>query len=58
METLQEKIAAKFLKTLREGKALDDGKLKQLEKLLASSKKPKSEDFINIFTAPAGGDVK
>jgi hypothetical protein len=58
MGTLQEKIAGKFLETLREGKALDDSKLEQLEKLLAQSKKPKSDDFIKIFTAPVGGDVK
>jgi hypothetical protein len=58
MVTLQEKIAGKFLETLREGKALDDSKLEQLEKLLAQSKKPKSDDFIKIFTAPVGGDVK
>ena len=58
METLQQKIAGKFLATLREGKALDESKLEQLEKLLASSKKPKSDDFIKIFAAPAGGDVK
>lgn len=58
MGTLQEKIAGKFLATLREGKSLDDSKLKQLEKLLASSKKPKADDFIKIFAAPAGGDVK
>ena len=58
MGTLQEKIAGKFLETLRERKAFDDGKLEQLEKLLAQSKKPKSDDFIKIFTAPVGGDVK
>jgi hypothetical protein len=58
MGTLQEKIANKFLATLRGGKALDDGKLEQLEKLLANRKKPKSDDFIKIFTTPIGGDVK
>jgi hypothetical protein len=58
METLQQKIAGKFLATLREGKAMDENKLEQLEKLLGNSKKPKSDDFIKIFTAPAGGDVK
>ena len=35
METLQQKIAGKFIATLREGKALDDSKVEQLEKLLA-----------------------
>ena len=58
MGTLQEKIASKFLATLREKKALGDSNLEQLEKLLANSKKPKSDDFIKIFTAPAEGEVK
>jgi hypothetical protein len=58
MGTLQEKIADKFIATLREEKALDDNKLEQLEKLLANRKKPKSDDFIKVFTTPAGGDVK
>ena len=57
METLQQKIANKFLATLCEGKALDENKVEQLRKLLADSKKPKSDDFIKIFSAPAGGDV-
>ena len=58
METLQQKIANKFLTTLSEGKALDEAKVEQLRQLLAQSKKPKSDDFIKIFAAPAGGDVK
>ena len=58
METLQQKIASKFLATLRDGKALDVSKLEQLQKLLDDSKKPKADDFIKIFTAPVGGDVK
>lgn len=59
METLQQKIASKFLATLRDGKALDDSKVEQLPELLANSKKPpKADDFIKIFTAPVGGDVK
>jgi hypothetical protein len=58
METLQQKIVGKFLATLREGKGLDENKIEQVRKLLADSKKPKSDDFIKIFTAPAGGDVK
>jgi preprotein translocase subunit Sss1 len=33
-------------------------KIEQLRKLLASSKKPKADDFIKVFTSPAGGDVK
>lgn len=58
MGTLQQKVAEKFLAKLKEGKGLDAEKIEQLRKLLADSKKPKAEDFIRIFTAPAGGDVK
>jgi hypothetical protein len=58
METLQQKIASKFIATLRDGKALDVSKVEQLQELLANSKKPKADDFIKIFTAPVGGDVK
>jgi hypothetical protein len=58
MATLQQNVAEKFLAKLKDGKSLDDEKVEQLRKLLADSKKPKAEDFIKIFTAPAGGDVK
>lgn len=58
METLQQKIANKFLTTLIEGKALDGAKVEMLRQLLCQSKKPKSDDFVKIFSDPAGGDVK
>jgi hypothetical protein len=58
MATLQQIVAEKFLGKLKEGKELDAEKVEQLRKLLADSKKPKAEDFIKVFTAPAGGDVK
>ena len=58
METLQQKIASKYLAALRAGKTLDEGKIEQLRLLLAANKKPKAEDLIKIFTAPADGDVK
>lgn len=58
MQTLQQKIAGKFLAALSAGKTLDSDKIAQLRKLLAESKKPKPDDFIKIFAAPAGGDVK
>jgi hypothetical protein len=58
MATLQQKVAEKFLAKLRDGKSLDPEKIEELRKLLADSKKTKAEDFIRIFTAPAGGDVK
>jgi hypothetical protein len=58
MATLQQNVAEKFLAKLKDGKSLDAEKVEQLRKLLTDSKKPKAEDFIKIFTAPAGGDVK
>jgi hypothetical protein len=58
MATLQQNVAEKFLVKLKDGKSLDAEKVEQLRKLLTDSKKPKAEDFIKIFTAPAGGDVK
>ena len=58
MPTLQQTIAEKFLSKLREGKAMDAQKIEQLRVLLAASKKPKADEFVKIFTIPAGGDVK
>ena len=58
MVTLQQKIAEKFLSSLAEGKEVDPEKIEQIRKLLADGKKPKADDFVKIFTAPIGGEVK
>jgi preprotein translocase subunit Sss1 len=58
MATLQQIIAEKFLAKLLEDKALDAEKVEQLRAILASGKKPKAEEFVKVFTQPAGGDVK
>jgi hypothetical protein len=58
MSTLQKTIVEKFLVKLGEGKDVDAGKIDQLRKLLADNKKPKAEDFVKVFTASDGGDVK
>jgi hypothetical protein len=58
MPTLQQQIAAKFLAKLGESKDVDAEKIEQLRTLLASSKKPKADDFVKIFLFPAGGDLK
>jgi hypothetical protein len=57
MSTLQKKIAEKFLATLAESKEVESEKIEKIRKLLEDGKKPKAEDFIKIFSAPAGGDV-
>ena len=58
MATLQQKIAEKFLAKLAESKDIDAGKIEQLKKLLADTKKLKADDFVKVFSAPAGGDVR
>ncbi len=59
MATLQQQIAEKFLAKLEQSKAVDAEKIDQLRSLLAdSNKKLKADDFVKIFSTPAGGDVK
>ena len=58
MVTLQQQIAEKFLAKLTESTDVDPGIIEQLRRLLADSKKPKAEEFVKIFSLPAGGDLK
>jgi hypothetical protein len=58
MATLQQQIAETFLAKLSESKVIDAEKIDQLRTLLANNKKPKVDDFVKIFTVPAGGDLK
>jgi hypothetical protein len=58
MATLQQKIVQKFLAKLAESKDVDAAKIQQLRLLFADTKKPKVDDFVRIFSLPAGGDVK
>lgn len=58
MGTLQQQVASKFLAKLAESQQVDAGKIQQLRKLLTDSKKPKADDFLKIFTLPAGEDIK
>ena len=58
MATLQQTIAEKFLAKLADSKEVDAAKIDQLRNLLADGKKPKAEDFVRIFSLPAGGDLK
>lgn len=58
MPTLQQQIAEKFLAKLADTKDVDAEKIEQLRSLLAGSKKLKADDFVKIFSLPAGGDLK
>jgi len=58
MATLQQQIAEKFLAKLTKSKTVDADKIDQLRTLLADSKKLKADEFVKIFSLPAGGDLK
>jgi ArsR family metal-binding transcriptional regulator len=58
MATLQQQIAEKFLAKLAESKDVDAEKIDQLRILLADNKKLKADNFLKIFSQPAGGDLK
>ena len=58
MATLQQQITEKFLIKLAESKKLDAEKIKQLRTLITENKKVKANDFVKIFSLPAGGDLK
>lgn len=58
MANLQQQIAEKFLAALAENKDVGAEEIAQLRQLLTRGKKPKADEFIRVFTAPAGGEVK
>lgn len=58
MATLQQQIAEKFLAKLAKSKKVDADKIDQLRTVLADSKKLKADEFVKIFSLPAGGDLK
>jgi hypothetical protein len=58
MASLQQQIADKFLATLAQRKEVDADKVLELRALLSRGKKPKADEFIRVFTAPRGGEVK
>jgi hypothetical protein len=58
MASLQQQIADKFLAALGARDEIDPAKVVELRALLARGKKPKADEFIRVFTAPRGGEVK
>ena len=58
MPTVQQQITAKFLTKLAESNHVDADKIAQLQLLLANSRKMKVDDFVRVFSLPAGGDLK
>lgn len=57
MPTIQQEIADRFIAKLSKGDAVDPSKIEKLRAALAT-KKPKVDDFVKIFMATDGGDLK
>jgi hypothetical protein len=57
MTTLQQQIAEKFLAALAEDQDFHATRVEALRRLLAEGKKPKADDFVEIFSTGAEGDV-
>jgi hypothetical protein len=57
MTTVQDQIAEKFLAALAKDETFQTAKLEALRRLLAEGKKPKADDFVEIFSTPAEGEV-
>lgn len=58
MASLQQQIAEKFLAALVEREEIDPAQIAELRQLLGRGKKPKADDFTQVFTTPRGGVVK
>ena len=55
--TVQQQILEKFLAKLEESSDVDALKIGKLRMLLEDGKKSKAEDFVKVFSLPAGGDL-
>ncbi|WP_242392227.1 hypothetical protein [Anaeromyxobacter oryzisoli] len=58
MATLQQQIADAFLTRLAQTKEFDPTLIEELRRVLSSGRKLKADDFIKIFSTPAGGDLR
>jgi len=58
MPNLYQQIGEKFLAELQKSKDVSEKKLKALRELLATGKKLKVDDLVNIFTSTEDDEVK
>ena len=58
MVTLKDQISQKFITKLSEDETLGPDKIKRLQRLLESDKKPKIDDLVKVFSLPVDGDLK
>jgi hypothetical protein len=57
MATLRQIISQKTLAKLAASKEIDAATFERLRALLTDPRKPKPDDFVRIFSQPAGGDL-
>ena len=58
MAKLQDEIADTFLEKLKESPDVTPEMVAALRELLSAKNKLKADDLVNVFSPPAGGDVK
>ena len=58
MPTLQQQIVEKFLASLADSGEWDAKRLSELRDLMSAEKAPKADDFMRVFSMPAGGDLE
>lgn len=58
MAKLQDQIANTFLEKLSESQDVTPEMIERLRALLSAKKKLKADDLVEVFSPPAGGDVK
>jgi len=58
MAKLQDEIAERFLEKLGESQDVTPEMIERLRALLSARKKLNSDDLLEVFSPPTGGDVK
>jgi len=56
--TLQQKIAESFLERLAKRPGIDAAMVERIGRLLLANKKPKVDDFVQLFSQKDGGSAK
>jgi hypothetical protein len=57
MPNLQKKIASQFIDALSQDDSFREDQVKQIEEIVTSEKKPKADEFWQLFCAPSEDEV-
>ena len=58
MPNLQKKIAKQFIEALNGEDDFREDQVSQIEQIVTSGKKPKPDEFWQIFSAPIEGEIR